>query len=281
MNKKLICGSKELCLNESAIMGILNIGDESFFDGGLYIDTSKAINRALEMVEYGAKIIDIGAESTKPQAKKLDLDTELKRLNNIVPTLIKEFENTQIIISIDTYKHDVMQSMLDIGVDLINDVCGFADMNTQKMLANYSCGMCIMHMQNTPQNMQDKPEYEDVLTDVSNFLLERANQIQNYGIDKNRIILDPGFGFGKTLEHNIKILKHFREFENLGYICLAGLSRKSFLGQITGKDVENRLASSLAGGMIALQNGANILRVHDVAETMDMIKMIQSCQSWN
>ncbi len=275
MNKKLICNTKELQLDEPIIMGILNIGDESFFDGGLYTDAKTAVDRALEMVKQGAKIIDIGAESTKPKAKKLNIEIELERLNNVVPILIKEFSNSEIIISVDTYKHEVMQNMLDIGVDLINDVYGFTQEKTQIMLSKYNCGVCIMHMQNNPSTMQDNPIYNDVITEVSEFLFRQAEQIKSKGVNKDRIILDPGFGFGKTLEHNIQLLKHFYEFKKLGYPCLAGLSRKSFLGQITGKTLEQRLAASLAGAVISVQNGANILRVHDVAETMDMMTILK------
>jgi dihydropteroate synthase len=163
--------------------------------------------------------------------------------------------------------------MLDLGVDLINDIYGFVEQETQTMIAKYNCAVCIMHMQNTPDNMQDNPVYDDVLAEISSFLYSRATELYNHGIAKNRIIIDPGFGFGKTLEHNIRLLKHFHKLQNLGYACLAGLSRKSFLGQITGKNADERLSASLAGAMLALQNGANILRVHDVDETRDILQV--------
>jgi len=273
MLDKLICNDKILSLSNPVIMGILNIGSESFFDGGLYNNVTLAMDRAKQMVEDGALIIDIGAESTKPNASKLSLDTELEILQNIVPSLVKEFENTNIVISIDTYKYQTMQKMLDIGVDMINDIYGFRHENSQKIVSQYNCAVCTMHMQNEPYNMQVNPQYENPIQEIKKFLYNSAKSLISNGVDSNRVVIDPGFGFGKNLEHNIEILKNFNEFNTLGYATLSGLSRKSFLGLITNNTIENRLIDSVTGALISVQKGANIVRVHDVKSTNDALKI--------
>jgi dihydropteroate synthase len=271
----LVCGNKSILVKNPIVMGILNISEESFFDGGKYISCNAAIDRAFKMVSEGAKIIDIGAESTKPYAKIISADEELNLLNKIVPILVKEFNNTHIIISIDTYKDNVMKHMLDIGVDMINNIHGFTSEYSQNLIAEYACGACIMHMQNNPRNMQDNPQYINVTKEILSFLNKQASTLQEKGVCSNSIILDPGFGFGKTLQHNIEMMQSFEQFcnTNTGYHSLIGVSRKSFLGDITNRDLSERMPASIACAMIAMQKGVNIIRVHDVKQTMDAVSI--------
>jgi dihydropteroate synthase len=272
--------NKVINLDKPIAMGILNITTDSFFDGGNYIQPSIAIAKAIQMAEQGAQIIDVGAESTRPYANVLSLEDELAILTKIIPDIVHTFSNTNIIVSIDTYKPEVMQAMLNIGADMINDVSGFKNIASQKIVAAFNCAVCIMHMQNTPQNMQNQPYYTNIMQDIIYFLLQQAQALIALGIDACRIVLDPGFGFGKTFEHNMLLLKKFNMFSHLGYTCLAGLSRKSFLGTAAQQEqAKNRLSASLGAAMIALQQGAHILRVHDVAETMDIIRLFNSYQN--
>ncbi len=274
---KFTANHKIIHLDKPIAMGILNVTSDSFFDGASYIKPSIAIDRAIELAQQGAKIIDIGAESTRPYAQYLSLQDELMLLNSIVPDIIRIFANTQIVVSIDTYKPEVMQAMLDMGVDMINDVNGFKDKASQDIVAAFNCGVCIMHMQNQPHNMQNQPYYNNVVQEVHNFLLQQANLLVSIGMEACRIMLDPGFGFGKTFNHNMLLLKQLNVFSNSSYACLAGLSRKSFLGVATQQEhAKNRLPASLGAAMLALQNGAHVLRVHDVAETMDIIHLFNA-----
>jgi len=274
MNKYLQCGRFRLPITgENArplVMGILNVTPDSFSDGSDHNQLNFLLDRAEAMINAGVDIIDIGGESTRPGAQPVSLETELQRVMPIIYAL----QDCGIPLSIDTYKPEVMREAQIAGVDMINDVHGFRAKGALEVVAQGDCALCIMHMQNTPQTMQDRPIYDDVLTEVSDFFAERINQIQLHNIAKNRLLLDVGFGFGKSLPHNLTLLQNQKLFsERFSLPVLAGLSRKSMLGAITGKPVELRMAASIGAALTAVVNGAHIVRVHDVAETIDALKI--------
>ncbi|TDK68595.1 dihydropteroate synthase [Sapientia aquatica] len=274
MNKYLQCGRFRLPITgENArplVMGILNVTPDSFSDGSDHNQLNFLLDRAEAMINAGVDIIDIGGESTRPGAQPVSLETELQRVMPIIYAL----QDCGIPLSIDTYKPEVMREAQIAGVDMINDVHGFRAKGALDVVAQGDCALCIMHMQNTPQTMQDQPLYDDVLTEVSDFFAERINQIQLHNIAKNRLLLDVGFGFGKSLPHNLTLLQNQKLFsERFSLPVLAGLSRKSMLGAITGKPVELRMAASIGAALTAVVNGAHIVRVHDVAETIDALKI--------
>ena len=274
MNKYLQCGRFRLPITgENArplVMGILNVTPDSFSDGSDHNQLNFLLDRAEAMINAGVDIIDIGGESTRPGAQPVSLETELQRVMPIIYAL----QDCGIPLSIDTYKPEVMREAQIAGVDMINDVHGFRAKGALDVVAQGDCALCIMHMQNTPQTMQDQPLYDDVLTEVSDFFAERINQIQLHNIAKNRLLLDVGFGFGKSLTHNLTLLQNQKLFsERFSLPVLAGLSRKSMLGAITGKPVELRMAASIGAALTAVVNGAHIVRVHDVAETIDALKI--------
>ncbi|MBC3805866.1 dihydropteroate synthase [Undibacterium seohonense] len=252
------------------VMGILNVTPDSFSDGGKFQSLDHAITHAEQMIEDGVDIIDIGGESSRPGAKPLPLDEELKR---VIP-LIYALRDCGKPISIDTYKPEVMREAIIAGADMINDIRGFDSEQALAAVADSDVGLCVMHMQKSPETMQEQPSYQYVTQDVIAFLRERCDQLEAVGVEKNRISVDPGFGFGKTLEHNIELLQNINVMqEELGFPVLAGISRKTMIGAITGKPVEHRMAGSLAAALAAMAQGARILRVHDVAETVDAIKV--------
>ena len=274
MNKYLQCGRFRLPITgENArplVMGILNVTPDSFSDGSDHNQLNFLLDRAEAMINAGVDIIDIGGESTRPGAQPVSLETELQRVMPIIYAL----QDCGIPLSIDTYKPEVMREAQIAGVDMINDVHGFRAKGALDVVAQGDCALCIMHMQNTPQTMQDQPLYDDVLTEVSDFFAERINQIQLHNIAKNRLLLDVGFGFGKSLPHNLTLLQNQKLFsERFSLPVLAGLSRKSMLGAITGKPVELRMAASIGAALTAVVNGAHIVRVHDVVETIDALKI--------
>ncbi len=251
-------------------MGILNVTPDSFSDGSDHNDLHFLLDRAEAMIHAGVDIIDIGGESTRPGALPVPLDQELQR----VMPLIYALSDCGVPLSIDTYKPEMMREAQIAGVDMINDVRAFRAPGALEAVAAGDCALCIMHMQNTPQTMQSAPQYEDVILEVSDFFSERIQAMQQSNISKNRLILDVGFGFGKTLAHNLTLLKDQKLFaERFSLPMLAGLSRKSMLGSITGKPVELRMASSISAAVTAVAHGAFIVRVHDVAETIDAIKV--------
>ncbi len=252
------------------IMGVLNVTPDSFSDGGSFHSLEAAISRAEQMIEAGVDIIDIGGESTRPGAAPLPLDEELRRILPVVFAL----RDCGKPLSIDTYKPAVMVEAIAAGADMINDISGFRDPAALTAVKESDCALCIMHMVSDPQRMQQDPSYQDVVQQVGDFLRERIAHIEACGIKRERLSIDPGFGFGKTLEHNLALLKNIRPIAtSLGLPLLAGMSRKSMLGNITGRPVEQRLAGSLAAALVAATNGAAILRVHDVAETIDALKV--------
>jgi dihydropteroate synthase len=256
-------------------MGILNSTPDSFSDGGRYDNLNTALSRAEQMIAQGVDIIDIGGESSRPGAAPLPLNEELDR----VMPLIYALRDCGTPLSVDTYKPQVMREALSAGADMINDINGFRADGAMSAVKENDCALCIMHMQYEPQTMQQQPEYENVLEEVISFLQERVDSFQREGIAMNRICVDPGFGFGKTLAHNLELLRNIDTIgHRLRLPVLAGLSRKSTIGMLTGRPVEERMAGSIAAALAAVHKGARLVRVHDVAETVDALKVWNAAQ---
>lgn len=257
------------------VMGILNVTPDSFSDGGNYQALEFALGHAEAMIEEGVDIIDIGGESTRPGSPPVSLEDELQRVMPVVYAL----RDLGPAISVDTYKPQVMREAIIAGVDMINDINGFRAPGAIDAVRDSDCALCIMHMQSDPQHMQLAPSYADVVDEVIAFLRERIDALLEAGIDPRRLCIDPGFGFGKTVEHNYALLKATgRLIEETGMPLLAGLSRKSMIGAVTGKPVERRAAGSVGGALAAVAQGAIIVRVHDVADTVDALKVWQAAQ---
>ncbi len=254
-------------------MGVVNLTPDSFSDGGRYLEPDPALARALAIAAEGAAIIDLGGESTRPGAAPVPLEEELRR---VLPLLRRLRPRTEAILSVDTSKPEVMRAAAAAGADLINDVYALRAPGALEALSESGCAVCLMHMQGEPRTMQHAPHYEDVLAEVCAFLRERVEACRAAGIADERIVLDPGFGFGKTLEHNLTLLRHLGELRIDGLPILAGLSRKSMIGTLTGRLCAQRVYGSVAAALIAAQNGARILRVHDVAATVDALKVLQA-----
>ena len=259
--------------NRPLVMGILNITPDSFSDGGQHMSLDAALRHADQMIASGADIIDIGGESTRPGSDAVSIQEELDR---VLP-VVKALKDCGRPLSIDTNKPEIMKAVLEAGADMVNDICGFRSEASRQAVAGSSCGLCIMHMQGNPKIMQEKPQYQDVVGEVTAFLAGQVDALTQSGVVRERMVIDPGFGFGKTKEDNIQLLKNMAGLEKtLGLPVLAGLSRKTLIGQITGKPVEKRLAGNLAAALAAVGNGAMILRVHDVDETVDALKIWQA-----
>ena len=256
-------------------MGIVNVTPDSFSDRGQFAATNLAAEHALKLVKEGAAILDIGGESTRPNATPVGLQEELDRVIPVIEALVSQ---VNIPISIDTYKPQVMQAAINAGASIVNDVRALQEEGALQVVSNSNAGVCLMHMQGTPQTMQDNPQYDNVVNDVSDFLVARLQACIDAGIAKNRILLDPGFGFGKTRAHNIALIRQLEIFAALGQPLLVGLSRKSVLGQMTGNDVDARLYASIAASVIAAQKGAKILRVHDVKAMVEALKVVSAIQ---
>ena len=264
--------------SEPIIMGVLNVTPDSFSDGGKFFDSDLAIDQAKSMVENGAGIIDIGGESTRPGASAVSLNDELERVIPVIEALTKEIN---VPISIDTSKPEVMEQAISSGANIINDVNALRAEGALEMAAKLKVDVCLMHMQGNPRTMQSNPSYADVVGDIKGFFKERINACEQAGIELSSITLDPGFGFGKNLGHNIALLKNLSEFHEFGVSILAGLSRKSMIGTLLGdKDVDSRMIGSVTAALIAVENGANIIRVHDVAETNDALKVWQQIKNF-
>jgi|TARA_B100000700_G_scaffold73614_1_gene82124 dihydropteroate synthase len=264
-----------LHLDSPVVMGILNVTPDSFSDGGSYCQLDSAVKQAHTLLNQGAKIIDIGGESTRPGAPDVSLEDELER---VIPLVKALRASSDCIISIDTSKSEVMRQAIIAGADIINDVRALQEPGAVEVLAQYpEVAICLMHMQGQPRTMQSNPHYDDLFADINEFFAERLAACEQAGIQQQRIILDPGFGFGKTLAHNYEILNKFDVFNQFKLPVLAGLSRKSMIGNLLNRDTHERLAGSLAGALIAAQNGAKIIRVHDVQETVDMLSVWQAC----
>ena len=278
MSASFVCGRFELSLERPLVMGIVNVTPDSFSDGGQHDTRDSAIDHARLLISQGADMLDIGGESTRPGAPRVETADEAARILPVIEAL----RDTGIPLSVDTYKPDVMRAALDAGADMLNDICGFAsDAALQVAAADKRCGLCVMHMLGEPQTMQaSEPHYDDVVAEVSRFLLARAQRLQAAGVDSRRITLDPGLGFGKSVAHNYTLLARLRAMGSHGYPLLVGLSRKSMIGAITGKPVDQRLAGSLAGMLAAAARGAAILRVHDVAQTVDALAVWRATESF-
>jgi len=257
------------------VMGILNATPDSFSDGGKFRTATDAIAQAELMIKSGADIIDIGGESTRPGATPVALQEELDRVLPVIEAL----KHCGVALSIDTYKAETMRQALRAGVDCVNDIWALRQEGAiNSVLESSDCGIVLMHMQRDPVTMQFNPEYKDVVTEVIAFLQERTDTLMDVGIDKDRIAIDPGFGFGKSLEHNLQMLAHFDLFLKLNYPVLAGVSRKSMLGKVTGKETNERVAASIAAAVMAADRGAKIVRAHDVSETVDALKLWEAVQ---
>ena len=259
--KTIECGNHRIKLNKTLIMGILNVTNDSFYDGGRFFDVESAVAHAKKMVGDGADMIDIGGESTRPGSNPISVEEEFSRVEPIIKILRK---NIDVPISIDTYKPEVAEKCINLGAEIVNDITGLKNPKMIELVANKKTPVIIMHMKGNPKSMQESPSYADVVNEIKEFLSERISTAKKSGIKK--IIIDPGIGFGKTTEHNLQILKRLSEFKDLNCPILIGTSRKSFIGQVTGLDINERLEGTIASIAIAIMNGADIVRVHDVKE---------------
>ena len=269
MTATLQCGRFTFDLTRPLVMGILNVTRDSFSDGGRFFDREQALAHARRMRDDGADLIDIGGESSRPGAVSVAEENELARVVPLVEALAAE----GVAVAVDTRKPAVMRAAIAAGAALINDIGALTAPGAIEVCANSEVGVCLMHMQGEPRTMQAAPKYGDVVTEVRDFLVARARACEAAGIARRRIVIDPGFGFGKTLAHNLALLRSIGMLAATGYPVLAGLSRKASLGEITGRKVDERLATSLAAAMAAVARGAAIVRVHDVRETVDALKM--------
>ena len=267
---KMNFAGRTLDMTQCHVMGVLNVTPDSFSDGGRFDRPQQALAHARQMVEDGASFIDVGGESTRPGAKPVSLQQELDRVCPVVEAIAGELD---VVISIDTSSSQVMTQAAALGAGLINDVRALTREGALQAAANTGLPVCLMHRQGEPDTMQINPQYQDVCAQVSLLLAQRILVAQGAGIDSSRIMLDLGFGFGKSLEHNLQLLARAEQFAVLGYPLLLGLSRKSMLGAITGRNVEERLPASLAAATICAMKGASVVRVHDVRETVDVVKM--------
>ncbi|MGV8862379.1 MAG: dihydropteroate synthase [Pseudomonas sp.] len=273
---RLPCGNRVLDLAHTHVMGILNITPDSFSDGGRFSQRDAALRHAEAMVAAGATLIDVGGESTRPGARAVSPVEELERIGPVVEALSRELD---VIISVDTSTPAVIRETARLGAGLINDVRSLRREGALDAAAATGLPVCLMHMRGEPGDMQDNPQYEDLVGEVSAFLLERMEQCAAVGIPRERIILDPGFGFAKNLQHNLSLFKHMEALHALGRPLLVGVSRKSMIGQVLGRPVAERLSGGLALAAMAMIKGARILRVHDVAETVDVVRMIAAVES--
>jgi dihydropteroate synthase len=267
---QLRLGFRSLDLNAPKVMGILNVTPDSFSDGGKFIDADAAIRQADIMREAGAAIIDVGGESTRPGADRV---SEAEELDRVMPVIEAIAPSSDVLISIDTSKPVVMRAAVAAGASMINDVYALRKDGATEAVADLGAAVCLMHMQGEPGTMQNKPVYRDLAGDIMQFLADRVAACRSAGIEADRIVVDPGFGFGKTHEHNVRLLAGLARFRALGMPVLVGLSRKRTLGSLTGRNVDNRLASGIAAAVLAVVHGANIVRTHDVAETVDALRI--------
>ena len=276
--RELNCGNRVLDLSRTQVMGILNVTPDSFSDGGNhYVNRALSLDQvllhAVQMVDDGASIIDVGGESTRPGAAQVSLQEELDRVIPVVERIRAELD---VVISVDTSDPCVMSESASAGAGLINDVRALSREGALESAAKTGLPVCLMHMQGSPVSMQDRPEYKDVLDDVAEFLSQRISACEGAEISSDRILLDPGFGFGKTVEHNLRLLNNLQHFRRLGFPLLIGTSRKSMVGAVLNKEVDERLYGSLATVACAVMQGAEIVRVHDVAATVDVVRMTQA-----
>lgn len=268
------CGSFTLSLDRPLVMGVLNVTPDSFSDGGTYDDPVSAFEGGLRLAAQGADIVDVGGESTRPGSVELDSAHELARVRSVVERLASDLT---LPVSIDTRHAQVARACVQVGASIVNDVSGFRDPEMVAVAAACDAGVVIMHMLGEPGSMQDEPHYDDVVTQVREYLLDRALTLERAGVARERIAIDPGIGFGKTLEHNIALLRALPELAAFGYPVLVGVSRKRFIGALTGTErPDDRLGGSLASAVWAVEHGAAIARVHDVAQTVQALKVIDA-----
>ena len=251
------------------MLGVLNVTPDSFSDGGSFLDTSRAVAQGLQHCKEGAHFVDVGGESTRPAAERVPLEEELRRVIPVIEALVRE----GVAVSVDTLKPEVMRAAVDAGCCVVNDVNAFREPGAVEAVVGSDVGLIVMHMQGTPQTMQKAPHYDDVAGEVGAFLRQRARSLEDAGVAHERIVVDPGFGFGKTLEHNRQLFRALPALASMGYPLLAGVSRKKMIGDFTGRPVEERIAGSVAAALLAVQNGASLLRVHDVKQTVDVLKV--------
>ena len=267
------CGGRPLDLGRVAVMGILNLTPDSFSDGGLFMSRDQAVSHALKMADEGADIIDVGGESTRPGTLAVSLQEELDRVVPVIEALRREVE---IPISIDTSKPQVMREAVSAGAGMINDVKALREENALATAAELGVPVCLMHMQGEPRSMQVNPTYKDVVVEVRDFLSARRQACLDAGVDEKKILIDPGFGFGKTLEHNLELLRNLSELKSVGAPVLVGLSRKSMIGKAIGLPVDKRLHASVALAILAVRTGASVIRLHDVAATREAVRMVEA-----
>lgn len=263
-----LCGRFQFTLDQPLVMGVVNVTPDSFSDGGLYFSAERAVEHGLRLREEGAHILDIGGESTRPGSAPVSVEQELDR---VLPVL-EGLRDAGAALSVDTMKPDVMAAVLAAGADMVNDVRGFEAPGAFEAVANSDCGLCVMHMRGTPRTMQADPVYADVVTEVASYLEQRLRAAREAGIHPERLTIDPGFGFGKTVAHNVALFKNLARLADMAPV-LVGLSRKSMLGALTGRDIADRMPPSVVAALLAVQRGAAVVRVHDVRETVDAIKI--------
>lgn len=273
---RLSCGSRVLDLARPQVMGILNVTPDSFSDGGRYALKDAALKHAESMVRAGATLLDVGGESTRPGARAVSPTEELERVAPVVEAIARELD---VVISVDTSTPAVIREVARLGAGLINDVRSLRRDGALDAALDSGLPVCLMHMRGEPGDMQDDPQYTDVTTEVCDFLAQRMAECVAAGIKAERIVLDPGFGFAKTLEHNLSLFRHLERLHALGRPLLVGVSRKTMIGKVLGREVGARLYGSLALAALAVAKGAQIIRVHDVAETVDVVRMIAAVQS--
>ncbi|UZS71868.1 dihydropteroate synthase [Pseudomonas syringae] len=273
---RLPCGNRVLDLAHTHVMGILNATPDSFSDGGRYSQLDAALRHAEAMVQAGATLIDVGGESTRPGARPVSASEEVERVAPLVEVIARELD---VIISVDTSTPEVMLATAGLGAGLINDVRALQRPGALEAAASTGLPVCLMHMLGEPGTMQNDPHYDDLVGEVCAFLAERMKQCVAAGIGQQQIILDPGFGFAKTLEHNLSLFKHMEALHALGRPLLVGVSRKSMIGAVLGRPIDQRLSGGLALAVLAMAKGARILRVHDVAETADVVRMIAAVEA--
>ncbi|REL37345.1 dihydropteroate synthase [Thalassotalea euphylliae] len=271
----LSCPNKQLSLVHPQVMGILNVTPDSFSDGGRFANFDDALFQVEQMINDGAAIIDIGGESTRPGAAEVSVDDELARVIPVLDAINQRFDT---IVSIDTSKAQVMSEAIAHGAGMINDVRALQNEGCLAAVANSNIPICLMHMQGLPRTMQNNPQYQDVTKDIVNFIQQRIEACEQAGIAKERLLVDPGFGFGKTLEQNYRLLHELKAFQALGLPVLVGISRKSMIGNLINADVNERLAGSLAAAIISAQQGAKIIRVHDVKATVDALTVLRAAE---
>lgn len=276
LQTRLTFGSRVLDLARPQVMGILNVTPDSFSDGGRFTGRDAALRHAAQMVAAGAAFIDVGGESTRPGARQVSPTEELERVAPVVEAIARDLD---VVISVDTSTPAVMREVARLGAGLINDVRSLQRDGALDAAAATGLPVCLMHMLGEPADMQDDPRYENVTAEVRQFLAARMDACEAAGIGRERIILDPGFGFAKTVEHNLSLFKNLQQLEALGRPLLVGVSRKSMIGKVLGREVDGRLYGSLALAALAVAKGASIIRVHDVAETVDVVRMIAAVEN--